>query len=301
MVTRLAPAAAQRSVRGLIASALAAFGWGFAGVFAVLAHAPGLVLTFYRTWLGALLLIASAALSGRRMGWKLVWAATPAGLLWCGDMTMFFSAVKLTSVAVATVIGALQPVLVLFVAGPLFGERVDRRMVAWTALAIVGVVVIVVGAGVPAGDERLGDFLAAGSMVCWAGYFVASKRVAPGHDALGYTAAVTVVAAAGASVVLFCSSQSLADVQATDWIWIALLAVVPAVSHVLLNWAHRHLDVAVQSVIGSAVPIVAAVAAWVVLGQRLDGLQIAGGVVGIGAVTVVAVRSGQVPEEAPSV
>jgi drug/metabolite transporter (DMT)-like permease len=100
-------------------------------------------------------------------------------------MTMFFSAVKLTSVAVATVIGALQPVLVLFVAGSLLGERVGRRMVAWTALAIVGVVVIVIGAGVPAGDERLGDLLAVGSMVCWAGYFVASKQAAPGHDALG--------------------------------------------------------------------------------------------------------------------
>jgi len=95
------------------------------------------------------------------------------------------------------------------------------------------------------------------------------------------------VAAVGASIVLFCSPQSLARVRATDWIWIALLAAVPAASHVLLNWAHRHLDVSVQSVIGSAVPIVAALAAWVILGQHLDGFQIGGGVVGVGAITVV--------------
>jgi len=282
--------AAKRSVRGLTASALAAFGWGFAGIFADLAHAPGLVLTFYRTWLGAALLIAAMAVSRRRLSWRLIWAATPGGLLLCGDMTMYFSAVKLTSVAVATVIGALQPVLVLFVAGTMLGERVDRWMVAWTALAVVGVLVIVVGAGAPTGGERVGDLLAVGSLVCWAGYFLASKRAAPGRDALDYTTGVTLVAAVGASIVLFCSPQSLARVRATDWIWIALLAAVPAASHVLLNWAHRHLDVSVQSVIGSAVPIVAALAAWVILGQHLDGFQIAGGVVGVGAITVVAIR-----------
>ncbi len=284
------PVAAKRSFGGLTASALAAVGWGFAGVFAVLAHAPGLVLTFYRTWFGAVLLVIAMVVSGRRMTWRLLWAATPAGLLWCGDMTMFFSAVRLTSVAVATVIGALQPVLVLFVVGPLLGERVDRRMVAWTALAIAGVVLIVAGAGVPEGGELLGDLLAAGSMVCWAGYLVVTKQAAPGHDALDYTTGVTVVAAVGASAVLLCSSQSLTDVHTSDWIWIGLLAVVPAASHVLLNWAHRHLDVAVQSVIGSAVPIVAALAAWVILGQHLNALQIAGGIAGVGAITMVAIR-----------
>jgi drug/metabolite transporter (DMT)-like permease len=113
-VSLAASVAAKHSARGLTASALAA-GWGFAGIFANLAHAPGLVLTFYRTWLAAALLTAAVVVSGRRMSWRLVWAATPAGL--CGDMTMFVSAVKLTSVAVATVIGALQPALVLFVAG----------------------------------------------------------------------------------------------------------------------------------------------------------------------------------------
>jgi drug/metabolite transporter (DMT)-like permease len=295
-VSRPGSVAEKRPVRGLTASALAAVGWGFAGIFANLAHAPGLVLTFYRTWLGAVVLTVAMVVSGRRMSWRLLWAATPAGLLLCGDMTMFFSAVKLTSVAVATVIGALQPALVLFVAGPMLGERVDRRMVTWTAIAIVGVAVIVIGAGVPTGGERLGDFLAVGSLVCWAGYFVASKQAAPSQDAISYTAAVTVVAAIGASVVLVCSSESLTHVHATDWTWIALLAVVPAASHVLLNWAHRHLDVAVQSVIGSANPIVASLAAWVILGQRLNALQIAGGVVGVGAITVVAARHAQVAE-----
>jgi hypothetical protein len=40
----------------------------------------------------------------------------------------------------------------------MLGERVDRRMVAWT----VGVVVIAVGAGVPTAGDHPGDLLAVG-------------------------------------------------------------------------------------------------------------------------------------------
>jgi drug/metabolite transporter (DMT)-like permease len=63
----------------------------------------------------------------------------------------------------------------------------------------------------------------------------------------------------------------------------------------MMNWAHRYLDVSIASVIGSANPIVAALASYAILGQRLDALQIAGGVVGIAAITVVAHRRGPVP------
>jgi drug/metabolite transporter (DMT)-like permease len=73
-------------------------------------------------------------------------------------------------------------------------------------------------------------------------------------------------------------------------LWIALLSVVPTGAHLLMNWAHRYLDVSIASIIGSANPIVAAVASYVILGQRLDAIQMAGGIVGIAAITVIARR-----------
>jgi drug/metabolite transporter (DMT)-like permease len=63
-------------------------------------------------------------------------------------MAMFFSAIKLTSVVDATVIGAVQPALVLIAARPLFGERMGRWDAAWILLAIAGVTSAVVGPGV---------------------------------------------------------------------------------------------------------------------------------------------------------
>lgn len=289
----------------MVASAVAAFGWGLTGIFVSLTYASGLVVTFYRTWLGAGLLMAYLALSGRRLTWPVVRLALGGGILLAGDMTLFFSAVRLTTVAVATVIGALQPALVLVAAWPVVGERVGRRQIAWTVLAVAGVSVIVAGGGSLRGGRATGDLLAIGSLLCWAAYFVVAKRAsarveAAGHDAFEYTAGVTLVAAVVASLVMLAVGQSPARIHAQDWIWIGLLAIIPTGSHLLMNWAHRYLDVSVSSVIGSSNPIVAAIGAWIVLGQRLDGLQIAGGIVGLAAIGVVA-RAGGRGGEAPAV
>lgn len=283
---------------GVVASAVAAFGWGLTGIFGTLTYAPGLVVTFYRTWLGAGLLIAYLALSGRRLTWPVVRLALGGGILLAGDMTLFFSAVRLTTVAVATVLGALQPALVLVAAGPAVGERVGRRQIGWTVLAVAGVSVIVAGGGSLHGGRATGDLLAVGSLLCWTAYFVVAKRASPrveavGHDAFEYTAGVTLVAAVVASLVMLTVGQSPARIHAQDWIWIGLLAVIPTGSHLLMNWAHRYLDVSVSSVIGSSNPVVAAVGAWIVLGQALDGFQIAGGLVGLVAIGVVARAGGR--------
>jgi drug/metabolite transporter (DMT)-like permease len=272
------------------ASVAAAVAWGFAGVLAALTSAPGVVLTFYRMAIGAALLLVVVRLAGRRVTAAVLRASIPGGLLLAADMALFFSAVKLTSVAVATVIGALQPALVLLVAGPFLGERITRAKVAWTAVAIGGVAVIVVGGGAPGHDALAGDLLAIGSLVAWSGYFVASKwaRDHRGVDALEYTAGVTVVGAVVMLPTVYVVGDTLGQVHAGDWLWIVLLAVIPGTAHVLMNWAHRHLDVSVSSVVVSTNPIVAAVAAYFILGQTLVGLQIAGGMVGIVAVAIVA-------------
>jgi drug/metabolite transporter (DMT)-like permease len=252
------------------------------------------VITFWRCWIGAALLTLVMVAAGRRITWALLRLSVPGGVLLAADMVLFFSAVKLTTVAAATVIGALQPALVMLVAGPLVGERVDRGNILWTAIAIGGVAVIVVGGGVPSSGEGLGDLLAVGSLLAWAGYFVAAKRARPHVDALDYTAAVTIIAAVATSVVVLVAGQSPAKVAAGDWLWIALLAVVPTGAHLLMNWAHRYLDVSIASIIGSANPIVAAVASFVILGQTLTLVQIAGGIIGVAAITVVARRSGPI-------
>jgi drug/metabolite transporter (DMT)-like permease len=275
---------------GISASVLAAIFWGFGGIFAVLATSPGLVLTFYRLWLGVVLYVTLVYSSGHRMTWRTVRASWLGGLLLAGDAAMFFSAVKLTSIVDATVIGAFQPVLVLLAANRMFGERMGRWDYFWILLSMVGVTAAVMGTGAPGHHQMLGDLLATGALLCWSAYWLAAKRAREQHDAMEYTASVTLVAAIAMTPVVLLSGQSLAMVNAQDWFWIFMIALVPGLAHLLMNWAHRYVEASVSSVIGCLNPLVAAVAAVFILNQFLNLAQIGGVLVGLVAIAAVITR-----------
>lgn len=292
------PTRSRRQAIGLGASALASVGWGFGAIFARLTSASGLVLCFYRLWLGAALLSIAVYASGRRLSWSNFRASWLGGVFLAGDMAMFFCAVKLTSVVDVTVIGAVQPALVLIAARPLLGERMGRWDVFWILVAIAGVSAAVIGPGVTSHHQLLGDLLATGSMLSWSAYWLASKRARATQNALEYTAIVTIVAGVSLTLIVLVLAQSLSRVQAGDWLWISLLAVVPGGAHLLMNWAHRYVDASVSSVIGSSNPVVAAVAAVVILGQPLTLVQVCCGLAGIVAIAIVAARHRQPLESA---
>lgn len=269
---------------------MAAVLWGFGGVFAVLVSSPSFVLSFYRLWAGAVLLTVILYVSGRRLSLSAFRGSWLAGLLLGGDLVMFYSAIKLTSVVDATVIGALQPVIVILLARPLFGEKLRRWDLAWVALAVVGVLIAVVGAGTKSHHQVSGDLFAIGALLCWSAYWLVSKRARVEQGAMEYTACVTIVASLAVTPIVLLSSQSLGQVRAGDWFWIALLVIVPGGGHLLMNWAHRFVDASISSVIACLSPLVAAIAARVILTQPLTLVQLGGVLLGLAAIAVISVQ-----------
>lgn len=269
---------------------MAAVLWGFGGIFVALTYASGLVVAFYRLWLGAVVLTIIVYALGKRLTWSTLRATWLGGLFLAGDMTMFYSAVRLTSIVDVSVIGAFQPALVLIAARPLFGERMSRADVGWIVLAMAGVSLAVIGPGATGHDRVLGDLLALGALLSFSAYWLISKHAREQNDAMEYTAGVTIFAALGATPIVLLSSQSLGRIHPGDWIYIALLAVVPGSGHLMMNWAHRFVDASISSAISCLAPLVAAVVAIPILGQSLSLLQVGGVVVGLSAIAVVAAR-----------
>jgi drug/metabolite transporter (DMT)-like permease len=80
--------------------------------------------------------------------------------------------------------------------------------------------------------------------------------------------------------------------QGIDWLWMTLIVFGTGVgSHILINWAHPYVDVSISSLMMLAVPVVAGIAAWVLLGESMTALQILGTLVTIAAMVGV-VRGG---------
>jgi drug/metabolite transporter (DMT)-like permease len=293
---------------GLAAVIVGTVAWGSTGIFVKEVGLAALPLTLYRLWLGAVLLGVLLLVRRRPLNIAILLRSVLPGLFLAADIALFFSALKLTSVAVATVVGALQPALVLVVAGRMFGERVGLRVVIWTVVSIAGIAAVAVGPGVPSGEHLTGDVLAVGSLLAFTGYWLVSKRViGASDDSDRYTFGVMLVAALAMTPVALLCGQPLAPVSRADWFWLSLLALVPGSGHLLFNFAHRFVDVSVSSVVSAGNPIVASLLALVVLGEPLDGVQIVGGIVAVLAIAAVAHQAGadrrpprQMPEQRTS-
>jgi drug/metabolite transporter (DMT)-like permease len=276
-----------RARLGAAAVLLAVLIWGFTNTLIKLSPLPALTFAVHRLWLGSLILLAAFFATGRRLSWETVRASAPGGALLGIEIAFFFSAVKHTSIADVAVISALQPALVLLVAGRLFGEVVRGRQIVWTAVSLAGVVLVTLGsAGTPAWSLR-GDLLAVGSLFAWTAYFLVSKRARADVPALDYTTVVFVCATIVVVPLALASGHAVGGVRASDLATLLAFVAGASAGHLLVAWAHSSVDVSVSSLAMLAQPVVSAVAALLILGEPLTPLTIVGGTIVLGSLAAI--------------
>jgi drug/metabolite transporter (DMT)-like permease len=280
--------APQRPVLGLSAVSAAGVVWGASTVAVKQIDATGLGVAFHRLWIGAAVTVALFLATGGRITTRLLRLSLPGGLFFVADIIFFFTALRATSVANATIIGALQPVLLLAVSARLFGERARVSDAVLGAVAIGGAAIVVFGGDVGGARGWWGDLLATAALVSWTGYFVASKRARSQLTSFEYLTGLTLVAAIAVVPFPFLFGQSLAVGSGESWALLVFIAMVNgALGHFLMNWSHNHVPIVVVSLLTLGIPVVATAAAAVFIDESLTLVQVAGMAVVVGALAVV--------------
>lgn len=275
--------------------------WGFGNVLVKQVSVDGLTVAFYRLWFGVAVMVALLVIARHRLTARELLLAAPAGAVFGVNMVLGFTAVKVTTVADATLIGALQPALVLFVAGRMFGERVGRWEIGWTAVSIAGIGVLIAGATTSPQWSPLGDGLALVGVFLFTGYFLASKRIRQSIATVAYMAGVHIAAAVVVTPVVLVHGLEVNALSGGDWARILTVVFTSGVgAHMLVNWAHPYVKVSISSVIVLLTPVVAGIAAWVILGESLTALQLLGGAVTLAAIVAVTRRHAATQERSAS-
>jgi drug/metabolite transporter (DMT)-like permease len=274
--------------------------WGLSGVAIKAVTTGGLVTALYRLWFAIpplwLTMLAPAMRGRLTRDW--LRASLVGGALFNIHQLLYFSSLKLTTVANVTIIGALQPVLVLLVAGRMFGETVTRRSLALSAIAFAGTVLVVFGAvGTPTWSPA-GDALAWVNLFAFTAYFLASKRFRAHVGAWEYVVGMTTVAGILMLAVVLGARQDFGSPAPWEWAVFAFIAIFPGtLGHVLSNWAHAHVSAFLASMILLAVPVIAAAGAYLLLDERITALQIAGGAVVLGAIAALVTSTPRAPRD----
>ena len=293
---------------------LGAAAWGSTGTAAHFAPAgtSSASIGAARIALGGLLLLAFAVSTagrrldirrllavGRRARAALVLAAVAVG----GYQLCFFTAVRMTGVAIGTVVAiGSAPVFTGALSRLTGGPRLDIRWMAATAAAVAGCVVLVTGGqadGVGAGVGGVGLALAAGC--CYAIYAVAASRLIRAGNS---ETAVMGLLFGGAAVLL----APVLAAGSPGWLLTArglaltayLGVVTTALAYLFYGRGLRTVSAPVAVTLGLAEPVVAAILGLVVLGERLTITDFVGlALVGLALATLVGARAPVAPPRSP--
>jgi drug/metabolite transporter (DMT)-like permease len=186
---------------GLARIALAGVIWGSIALFSRQVHASAFVIVFWRVVFAGLTIGAYLAVKGRlgelwRLPSRRKLALAGMGALLATNWVLFFSALKLTDVAVAVLLAYCGPVFVTAFAPLVTRERFDRRVIGPLALALAGTATIVGPRELQLGGTHLlGAALAFASAITYALLVLNAKRLLAGIPATVYMLGEDVTAA----------------------------------------------------------------------------------------------------------
>ncbi len=278
------------TLTGLLGAALAVTAWGSASVLVKAVDMGGLAVAVYRFLLHFVAIAVWMSFRGTPFSLRVFRRSAFGGIALALDVAFFFTAVKETSVINATLIGALQPILVGVVAARFFGERIRSRDAMWSIVALAGVFAVVVAAADSTVSSLQGDLLAVGALLSWSAYFVASKQSKSRLTATEFTAGAALWTGLLNLPLAVAFGQDLSVPTGRDLLLILVITFVAGVfGHNLMNWSLVQIPLWVGSTFTLMIPVAASIIAWAVLGEPLTLAQMMGTAVVLGALAAIVV------------
>lgn len=277
------------SMKGTAATTvLAPIAWGttYVTITELLPDGRPLFVALVRVLPAGLALLVLSALAARGARPRVDdWGRTAAlGLCNFGIfLPLLFVAVYRLPGGVAAAVGGLQPLLVLLLTRTLGGDRPRRRDLLVGVVAALGVGLVVVRPG--ADVDPVGVLAAVGANLSFSLGVVLTKRFPAPTDRLAATGAQLLVGAAVLAPLALLTEGAPPSVDVSAVAGFAYLSLLgTALAYVLWFRGIRRLPAAAPPLLGLAAPVTGAVMGWLVLGQRLSGVQLAGFAVTLGAI-----------------
>jgi drug/metabolite transporter (DMT)-like permease len=233
-------------------------------------------IAFWRYLLAA---IGYAAIHRAAVGpirWTDMKKAAPTAIAISLEVVVFFVAIKRTTIANVTVIGALMPLLLFGVATKRFAERIPLRVIVATLVALLGVAAVVFGGPGGAEVQLGGDALAVVALLLFAAYFTFAKIARETMSAFTLQTHSLLIGVPIVFVVTVIDSRGLTVPRGGEWWHVAGLIAFPTTGHLLINWAHAHVSLTLSSLMTLGVPVLSILGAAVFFDETLVAPQVAG-------------------------
>ena len=210
-----------------------------------------------------------------------------AGLFFAMDLSFWHYGIVMTSVANATVLCNLTPVVVTLVGWFFFKERPARLFILALALAMGGAFAMAAGAAPGQGTNPvLGDIFSVSVALWYSGYFLTVKQARTTAGALRITFWATVAGIPVMAAAALLLGEDMIPATAAGWAACVGMGVMHVAGQGGVAWALGKLPASITAVTILIQPIVAGALGWVIFGETLSPIQALGGALVMAAIVL---------------
>lgn len=262
----------------LLSAAFSAIFMGTIGAISVFAGAGAETVTFYRLFIGAVLMAVYLLASGQRTK-VFVWPGTKVlmtGGFLAGFVVFYILAMDFTTMANAVMVLYLAPVTASIAAHFFLGERLTSASVGLVAFALLGFAMMMEFNFNLSGraEEAIGLAYAFCAMLSYSAFMLTNRSI---DERVHVFTRSGYQMFAGALCMLPLMLLEAETISGAQWGWLIAAGVVPGfLAIVLAVVALKSLPAATFGTLAYLEPITVVALAWVLFDQSLNSLQVAG-------------------------
>lgn len=255
----------------------------FAAIFVKWSNAPASIISMNRMYMACILLLPivwakrKEFMNLTKKDWFFLCIA---GLFLAMHFALWFESLKLTTVASSTIILALQPIIALLASFIIFKERTSISTVITIGISIVGVAMV--GWGdftISSSSVIIGDILSFLCVLALVAYLMIGQSNVKQISHWIYSFCVFFFAGIALNIFNLIAGVPIIGYDLREWGIFLLLAVFPTIAHVIYNYLLNYINTTTISMSILGEPVGASILAVLLLGESIEGLQLAGGLI----------------------
>jgi drug/metabolite transporter (DMT)-like permease len=266
----------------------------FAAIFVKWSDAPATILSMNRMYLACFFLLPVVWMNRKefkKIAGKEALFFVLSGACLAAHFALWFSSLKLTTVASSTIILSLQPIVAMAGGFLLYKERASKTVVLTICISILGVVMVGWGDfGLQSSTALIGDLLSFCSVIAVVAYLLIGQNNVKKVSHWIYSFCVFLSAAVWLNIYNLAAGIPIRGYNFDEWKIFILLAIFPTIAHVIFNLLLNYVNATAISMSVLGEPVGATLLAVWLLGERLTLLQLTGGAVALIGVLLFLIR-----------
>tara|TARA_B100000131_G_scaffold205800_1_gene197942 strand:+ start:12 stop:851 length:840 start_codon:yes stop_codon:yes gene_type:complete len=191
---------------------------------------------------------------------------------------LFFGSLKLTTIANATFLGTLAPVITFILEKYILKRKQPTILVWGLILAVIGTIIIVSNKFDFSSDYTIGNLLAISCSIFLGFAFIISENVRKKVGTVSYSRTLFTVAAITLFIIALITKVNLFGYTSYQYFGLLLLGIIPTLlGHGSMYYAIRYVSPTIVASIPMGEPIIASILAWILFQEKVGVVIIFGG------------------------